>query len=98
MLQSIVCTYLKCFHNSLVASYRIIQRTQTFKFEYLRMLKTDYMHLCLSTLDIGLYYYFEYPKGTGAKLYSRPSALASTGAKVPVAPVESAPMSISLKI
>src|SRR6218665_1096902 len=52
MLQSIVCSYLKCFHNSLVASYRIIQRMQTFKFEYLRMLKTCYMHLCLSTLDI----------------------------------------------
>ena len=32
------------------------------------------------------------PKGTGAKLYSRPRTLASTGAKVPVAPVESAPM------
>ena len=31
-------------------------------------------------------------KGTGAKLYSRPRTLASTGAKVPVAPVESAPM------
>src|SRR6218665_1570288 len=36
---------------SLLASYRIMQRTQTFKFEYLRMLKTHFMHLCLSTLD-----------------------------------------------
>ena len=34
----------------------------------------------------------EWPKSTGAKLYSRPSTLVSTGAKVPVAPVESAPM------
>src|SRR6218665_351668 len=47
MLWSIVCSYLKCFHNSLVASYQIIQRTQTFKFEYLRILKTSYKHLFL---------------------------------------------------
>src|SRR6218665_2588589 len=33
-----------------------MQRTQTFKFEYLRMLKTHFMHLCLSTLDIKLIY------------------------------------------
>src|SRR6218665_630648 len=36
--------------------------------------------------------YFECPKSTGAKPYSRPRTLGSTGAKVPVAPVESAPM------
>src|SRR6218665_728377 len=42
---------------SLLASYRIMQRTQTFKFEYLRMLKTHFMHLCLSTLDIYIYIY-----------------------------------------
>ena len=35
------------------------------------------------------------PKGTGAKLYSRPRTLVSTGAKVPVASVESAPMSLN---
>ena len=40
-------------------------------------------------------YNFECPKGTGAKSYSRPRTLASTGAKVPVAPVESAPMVFS---
>ena len=28
-----------------------MQRTQTFKFEYLRMLKTHFMQLCLSTLE-----------------------------------------------
>ena len=32
---------------------------------------------------------------TGAKLYSRPSSLTTTGANVPVAPVESAPMAKS---
>ena len=31
----VVCSYLKCFHNSLVASYGTIRKTQTFKFEYL---------------------------------------------------------------
>jgi len=44
---------------------------------------------------INIFIYFECTKGTGAKSYSRPRTLASTGAKVPVAPVESAPMVFS---
>ena len=36
--------------------------------------------------------HFSTTNSTGAKPYSRPSTLLSTGAYVPVAPVESAPM------
>src|SRR6218665_3760000 len=48
--------------------------------------------MCMCVLYIYAYAYMYNPKGTGAKLYSRPRTLASTGAKVPVAPVQSAPM------
>src|SRR6218665_2284402 len=46
MLQGIVCSYLKCFHNSLVASYGIIRKIQTFRIEYLWIPKPYYMDLC----------------------------------------------------
>ena len=39
-----------------------------------------------------IFQFFEGSNSTGAKPYSRPSTLLSTGANVPVAPVESAPM------
>ena len=50
--------------------------------------------MCLCYICNYNFIYFECPKGTGAKPYSRPRTLASTGAKVPVAPVESAPMDL----
>src|SRR6218665_1206537 len=50
------------------------------------------IRMCLCYMCNYNFIYFECPKGTGAKLYSRPRTLASTGAKAPVAPVESAPM------
>ena len=46
-------------------------------------LNSEYIHSRLINLG---------QKGTEAKLYSRPSTLAVTGANVPVAPVESAPL------
>ena len=39
-----------------------------------------------------IYFYFYETKGRGAKGYSRPPTLKSRGAKMPLAPVESAPM------
>jgi len=50
------------------------------------------IRMCLCYMCNYNFIYFECPKGTGAKPYSRPRTLASTGAKAPVAPVESAPM------
>jgi hypothetical protein len=38
-----------------------------------------------------IYFYFYETKGRGAKGYSRPSTLKSRGAKIRLAPVESAP-------
>lgn len=55
------------------------------------------MYLLICYVDHSILYevifqFFEGSNSTGAKPYSRPSTLLSTGANVPVAPVESAPM------
>ena len=52
------------------------------------------MYLLCRSLDLvrSNISFFEGSNSTGAKPYSRHSTLLSTGANVPVAPVESAPM------
>ena len=54
------------------------------------------MYLLCRSLDLvrSNISFFEGSNSTGAKPYSRHSTLLSTGANVPVAPVESAPMLI----
>ena len=56
------------------------------------------MYACVCVYYTYTYAYMYNPKakGTGTKLYSRPRTLASTGAKVPVAPMQSAPMAFRI--
>src|SRR6218665_533259 len=56
------------------------------------------MYACVCVYYIYTYAYMYNPKGTGAKLYSSPRTLGSTGAKVPVAPVQSAPMATEASV
>ena len=91
------CTKWNVVHRS--SSWADIKMKETFTRKSLFIgIGLQDIHMCLCYICNYNFIYFECPKGTGAKPYSRPRTLASTGAKVPVAPVESAPMRATLII
>ena len=83
-MKHVLCSNGSCIDgNSSVLKQKLdlslYRATQTFKFEYLRMLKSHYRHLCLSTLDIWIGRQSFYRPFWGVESYEPGAQVVTTG-------------------